>query len=376
MGWVLKFPCKLDGVVDQLTEILHEMENDLKKWKKTVEERREEYYSLNYYTTQQLLQLRKELGPFKNPDHKLPMKQEVIALLQCLSQEINQRMVKTHLRDIFSVDEEMEVTTHNSTQDVLATANELNDDLNISYSSDNQPSVSAKCDMLDIVMKATSSGPHPQLNESDLTDEQMVILNNLKATFNFSRKLILLAFEKCAKSDLEEAVLKWCYDHEQDFDFSDSDGESEANLDEYSDEDEYLPSENEEEDMAINEINTQQSFEPFVESEPEAVVHKKPMPKVTIREHIPVDENHPIVKELLRAGFPLEQCKDAVERYPDNTKKAMDYLDLLEEDSEEHNELFPKHHEVVIEESGMALEGEQTYSRQFSGGSDSSPVRG
>ena len=367
MGWVLKFPCRLDGVVDQLTENFQEMEKDLEDWKKTVAEKREEYYSLNYYTTQQLLHLRKELGSFKNTDHKLPMKQEVIALLQCLSQEITQEIVETQL---CGVDDKIEVTTDYPTQETIG----LNNKLNISHNSgvsDNQPSVSAKCDMMDVIMKTTTSGPHPQLNESDLTDKEMATLINLKASYGFSRKLILLAFERCAKSDLEEAVLKWCSEHEEDFDFSDSDGENEANLDEYSDEDEYLPSENEEEDMAIN---TQQSFESFIESEQEAIVHKKSMPKLTIREHIPVDENHPIVKELLRAGFPLEQCKDAVERYPDNTRKAMDYLDCLEDDLEEVSELFPRSIHHKLEDSGMVLEGEETYNRQFSGGSDSSPV--
>ena len=372
MGWVLKFPCRFDGVVDQLTEIFQKMEKDLEEWKKTIAEKREEYYPLNYYTTQQLLQLRNELGLFKDANHKLSLKSEVMALLQCLSQEITQEMVEDQL---CSVDDEMEVTTDYSTQETIG----LDDDLNIAHSSDvsdNQASASAKCDMLDVVMKATSSVPHPQLNENDLTDKQMATLVNLKTSYGFSSNLILVAFERCAKSDLEETVLKWCSEHQDDFNFFDNDRESETRGDESSDEDEYFLSDDIEEDASMDEINTQQSFEPFIESEPEVVMHKKSIPKVTIREHIPVDENHPIVKELLRAGFPLEQCKDAVERYPNNTRKAMDYLDLLEEDSEEHNELFPRsiHHSVVLEDSGMAEDREEWYSRQFSGGSDSSPV--
>ena len=375
MGWVLKFPCKLDGVVDHLTKIFQEMEKDLEDWKKTVAEKREEYYSLNYYTTQQLLHLRKELGSFKNHDHKLPMKQEVIALLQCLSQEITQEMVEVQL---CGVDEEMEVTTGYPTEDTLSKGTGLDNDLNISHSSGGSDNQSSATGMLDVVMKAASSGPHPQLNENDLTDKQMAILVNLKTSYGFSRNLILLAFERCAKSDLEETVLEWCSEHQDDFDFFDNDRGSETRGDESSDEDEYLPSDDKEEDAKMDEINTQQSFESFVESVQEAVVHKKSIPKVIIREHIPVDENHPIVKELLRAGFPLEQCKDAVERYPDNTKKAMDYLDLLEEDSEEHNELFPRNicHSFVLEDSEMAEDREEWYSRQFSGGSDSLPVRG
>ena len=69
-------------------------------------------------------------------------------------------------------------------------------------------------------------------------------------------------------------------------------------------------------------------------------VEQKLMPsKIAIGEQMSINKYHPFVKDLLDAGYPLEQCVAAVKRHPDNIHKAMEYISLLE-DSEEDEEVI------------------------------------
>ena len=69
-------------------------------------------------------------------------------------------------------------------------------------------------------------------------------------------------------------------------------------------------------------------------------VEQKLMPsKIAIGEEMSINKYHPFVKDLLDAGYPLEQCVTAVKRHPDNIHKAMEYISLLE-DSEEDEEVI------------------------------------
>ena len=396
IGWTVHFPCNVDGVVEKLQCQASEMEKDLEDWKAELSGHRDQFYELNYFTTPQLLSLREELGQFKtSPNSTKPVKSEVMSLLQCLSREITSNLVKDEVQVVCAILQEQELaestfdrqtTSHSSNrQEAIIPVNLTTQ--NMSHNifrpvteiytetlSDNKIS-SMTSGVLEHIMETekVSSGPQPRLNEDDLTDKQKATLANLKESCGFSKKLILLAFERSAKPDIEEAIEAWCNEHEENFNFSDSDVESEAKTDPYSipSDDEQLHSEDEKED--VNEIY----FEPLIKfehsQEPAAEIQEKPILRFTIRERIPIDENHPVVKELMEAGFSLEECKTAAEHYPDNTQKAMEYI---MEDSEELSELFPRStsHDFIVEDRGMALE-EERYNRQTSGVSEGSPVK-
>ena len=392
----MHFPCNVDGVVEKLQCQASEMEKDLEDWKAELSSHRDQFYELNYFTTPQLLSLREELGQFKtSPNSTKPVKSEVMSLLQCLSREITSNLVKDEVQVVCAILQEQELaesafdkqTTSYSSyrQEVVVPANLTTQNMSHNIftpvteiytetTSDNKIS-SMTSGVLEHIMKTekVSSGPQPRLNEDELTDKQKATLANLKESCGFSRKLILLAFERCAKPDLEEAIEAWCNEHQDNFNFSDSDVDSETKTDPYSipSDDEQLHSEDEKED--VNEINFEQLVKIERSHEPAAEIQEKPVFKFTIKERTPIDENHPVVKELMQAGFSLEECKTAAERYPDNTQKAMEYI---MEDSEELSELFPRSisHDFVAKDRGMALE-EERYNRQQSGGSDGSPVR-
>ena len=73
---------------DRLQQQTKEMEEELRIWEDEVQKARKEYYELNYYTTMQLLTLRKELGKLKTSGqpHVNP---HVLTLLQSISTEIS-----------------------------------------------------------------------------------------------------------------------------------------------------------------------------------------------------------------------------------------------------------------------------------------------
>lgn len=73
---------------DRLQQQAKEMEEELRIWEDEVQKARKEYYELNYYTTMQLLTLRKELGKLKTSgqSHVNP---HVLTLLQSISTEIS-----------------------------------------------------------------------------------------------------------------------------------------------------------------------------------------------------------------------------------------------------------------------------------------------
>lgn len=54
----------------------------------------------------------------------------------------------------------------------------------------------------------------------------------------------------------------------------------------------------------------------------------------------PVDEDHAVVKELVSAGYPVDQSIDAVEKF-DTLESAMEYLDQQVLDEDDERDLIP-----------------------------------
>ena len=402
------FPCSIDNVVQVLKYQASEMEKDLEDWKNELSHNRDQFYELNYFTNSQQLSLREELGYFKSsPISTKPVNLEVMSLLQCLSREITSDLVKEEVQVVSAIVQEQELaltafdkqtissrrqealipvnlTTQNMSHNIFTPVTEINNET----LSDNKIS-SMTSGVLEHIMETekVSSGPQPRLNEDDLTDKQKATLANLKESCGFSKKLILLAFERSAKPDIEEAIEAWCNENVENFNFSDSDVDSEAKTDPYSipsdDEQLQMESEDKNEDVVII-LSSEDEADimaidgsnviDLIGHKPSTKLYQKPaMFKLTAKEQIPIDENHPVVKELMETGFSLEECKTAAERYPDNTQKAMEYI---MEDSEKLSELFPRSisHDFIVEDRGMALE-EERYDRQQSGVSEGSPVK-
>ena len=76
----IRFNC-FNIEVKQLKEELQKMEEDLREWQQDIGHNRRKYYHLNYYTSEQLLLLRKELGKL-NEDSTAELNVQVLYLLQ------------------------------------------------------------------------------------------------------------------------------------------------------------------------------------------------------------------------------------------------------------------------------------------------------
>ena len=412
----------MDGIVKLLQDQANKMESDLKQWKHELSEHRDQFYELNYFTTPQLLSLREELGQFKGSDISAkPVKQEVMTLLQCISRQLSSDSIKNEVQTVNGKLAEQFLQKQNSrgkpsqsySSDYEPPARLPSDNSNtLSVGMDyNMPTPAAElytetienrvasipAGKLVAEILQTSSGPQPTLTDEDLTDKQKAIIANLREMYGFQRKLILLAFERCAQPDIEESVMNWCNDYNEKFQFSDSDAGSDAATELYDyNEDEEMQSEKE--DMETNEaghdevITLNQSPTPYdpvnysaLEERPvrplltTAPPHSsssqyfsphslvsRSVPKVKIIDREPISEDHPIVSALIDSGFSPEESFAAAEQYPDNLDRAM--ASLMEGPSESGELFAPAMYDdsVTIERQGSNEE----YGRQISADSD------
>ena len=372
MGWMLSFSCSILDVVALLNDQASEMENDLENWMKEVEDKRSQFYELNYFTTPQLLSLCEELGQCKSVvDQHKPIKSEVMTLLQSISRELTASDVKEQVQIVrailqsFSEQQLLNGPNKPKQSPSIPLPPQSNASTNLTTQTmeytdiHHQRSERYNDDVRNCEMKSkeiTSNVPEPQLKYEELTVKQKAIIANLKEENGFRRKLIMLAFERCAKADIPEEVEEWCLDHMADFVYPDSEADSDAMTEPYfshSDDDDIPSEEEEEESIKMDEDTLIEP--PQMEIEPE--VHKKSA-KVRITKWIAVDENHPDVIELHNTGFDLDLCIEAVTHYPDDISRAVGYVN----DRSDQGKLF----KTSLTAHGMGLkESTAVYSKEL-----------
>ena len=324
MGWQMKFQCNTHNIVDELQNMASKMEKDLTKWKDEVKDMRKDFYQLNYFTTQQLLQLRKELGRFKNPDVHVSVNPQVMALLQCISHDITSDTVIEQVHIATAILKEQSMAEKQYSQErVIPVATGIIDLTSPDISNTTEPSISSKISL-------ATSGPQPTLREDKFTDKQRSIMNNLKESAGFHHKLVMFAFERCTKPDIEEEIEQWCNEHQDEFDLAASDTDVSKSEDSdivYIGDDFERP------------YLQRQAEEMHVSSEVNPEVQHK-MPRVEIVECRAIDKNHEVVKDLLLAGYELEECMEAASLYPHDSEQAMLYLEQSNADGEAHEGMF------------------------------------
>ena len=415
----------MDDIVNLLQVRASRMEKDLEDWKRELSLHRDQFYELNYFTTPQLLSLREELGQFKGSEISAkPVKQEVMTLLQCISRQLSSDSVKNEVQIVNGLLAEQQFLqeqfshgkpSQSYSSDYEPPARLPSDDSNtLSVGIDHNTSTPAaelytetienrvaSIPAVKLVAEIlqTSSGPQPKLTDEDLTDRQKLIIDNLKEMCGYSRKLVLLAFESCAKPDIEEAVMIWCNDNQDNFNFTDSDAESDVSTDLYEyNEDEELPPEEdiETDDTRFDELIAFHGAPPppLAASVPYSALEEQPVrpleawtttpslphsssrhsssrpvsrpaSKVKVIDREPISEDHPIVSALIDSGFSPEESFAAAEQYPDNLERAM--ASLMEGPSESGELFAPAAYDSVTIGRQDSIE---EYGRQISADSD------
>ena len=223
-------------LVDTLKHIAKEMECGLEDWKKKVEGSRKGHYELNYYTTLQLLGLRKELALIRSKSGK-QCSPEVLALLQSISPNLTFEDVHDAVMPLQESSSSTELIPKYSP---TVTMEELSDgaknlgqfsstsvsptkDQNGQYTSDqNSPATiplssesynSMPCEAADEHMLTRPAA----LKEEDLKAQQKDIFTDLVGYQGYSKELVLKALEiSPSEADIYD-IQHWCDENQNKF---------------------------------------------------------------------------------------------------------------------------------------------------------------
>ena len=271
--------------MNKLTNVRKKMTKDLEDWQKMVNETRQKYYCLSYYTTQQLLLLQKELCYIVKPSD---VQAGILSLLQSLSENITAEQVVSLIQQVNDDSNEDEDEFDGQNRQAAS----LQNDCHIKE-------ISSKEHITDELTILPSITPSESEQTCNLTPRQHGILENLTKEYSFQRKLILLAFEKAPNPDIEESVEHWCLDNESSF-------QIEQKIDATAIE-----------QPVLNDHDRSHSIE------------QQAYP--TSGQTTLVNQNHPVVQNVVPVLFEHSSqiSLEAAEKHPDDTQEALDLDDDL-----------------------------------------------
>lgn len=164
------------------------MENALDKWKKSVEKCRKEYPHLNYYISQQLLDLQQELGQLHKHPNSLPSHKLKQLLLSVTPEPLHSKIV-TALNNAKKAISRNQMTA--STGIKIATTHSAT------------------------APKAASS--IVAVDPSTFDDEQKEIYKTLTREDDFKVSVVLAAFYELGEDAEEDDLRDWCTNNEHKF---------------------------------------------------------------------------------------------------------------------------------------------------------------
>ena len=160
-----------------LQDYIRDLDRKLVAWKQSVNNARGKYYELNYFTTIQLLQLRKELGMLTQPNATHIVKPNVLMLLKSISPQVDSRVVV----------DSMQVLTQPEPMD---------------YEGE-----------VDAITTATAILLLPTLMYEDLTEHQQETYARI-VDLGYSESHVLRAFEECGEEATIYNIEQWCDSNE------------------------------------------------------------------------------------------------------------------------------------------------------------------
>ena len=197
----MKCSCTKDHV-SELQDQAQLMEQELHKWKQHVNETRERFYAMNYYTTTQLLYLQKELGTLKCSDFTSSLNHQALLLLQSICYEMTANEAQEVIIHSLKGCKEVCSVRINDTPSILCSAL-ANDASQLKTENPECNTVSAKDRTLSSRIAA-------------LTTTQKVLYDNLSEGHHYNPDLILKGLEACEVPDIYE-LSNWCNEHINDF---------------------------------------------------------------------------------------------------------------------------------------------------------------
>lgn len=164
---------------------ISKLEKTLQDWKKSVQTHRKKYPQLNFYTSQQILDLQKEFGKLKADSTAQPSCKLMLLLLSVTAYPSQDKIIRA-IRFVLS-----------------KTVSEPD------HSTATIKSITINKPLATLTSKVAAL---PKV--SDLNEDERKIYDKLTKEEEYSPVLVMKAFEACSKPADEDDLMLWCMDNE------------------------------------------------------------------------------------------------------------------------------------------------------------------
>ena len=212
MNWSQEYHCSKDqvageSVAKELDEESSFMEKCYKNWKKKVSDARKEYRELNFFTTQQLMTLRKEIATVCHSNDLAMNNIQVLTLLESVRPSLTSEQLKSAIERVFKDTELLENLrgtaellsfTHVPSDDEIVTRKSMFDNNN--YLGSSSSTATSMCQV------QTASVKKPKPKETSKIQSFL----NAAADDGYSEQIALAALASLGVDAEEDDLLLWC----------------------------------------------------------------------------------------------------------------------------------------------------------------------
>ena len=212
MNWSQEYHCSKDQVADEsiakeLEEESSFMEKCFRNWKKKVSDARKEYRELNFFTTQQLMTLRKEIASVCHSNDLAMSSIQVLTLLESVRPSLTSEQLKSAIERAFKDTELLENLrgtaellsfTHVPSDDEIVTRKSMFDNNN--YLGSSSSTATSMCQ----VQTASVKKPKPKKTS------KIQSFLNAAADDGYSEQIALAALASLGVDAEEDDLLLWC----------------------------------------------------------------------------------------------------------------------------------------------------------------------
>ena len=212
MNWSQEYHCSKDQVAgESITKELDEessfMETCYKNWKKKVSDARKEYRELNFFTTQQLMTLRKEIATVCHSNDLAMNNIQVLTLLESVRPSLTSEQLKSAIERAFKDAElrenrrgtvELSSFTHVPSEDEIVTRKSMFDNNN--HASTSFSTATSTCRVQTISVKK------PKPKETSKIQSFL----NAAADDGYSEQIALAALASLGVDAEKDDLLLWC----------------------------------------------------------------------------------------------------------------------------------------------------------------------
>ena len=290
------------------------MEKELSDTLDLINKQRHHFHALNYFTTQQLLQIRHELGSIKQ-NKAADVTPQLLSLLTSFSLQISASDVKDIVEQICTLFSEQEAIDRKE-------ENEMSEVLSPTVSEDKVATEDTYDKTHQLVDDEHVEKDHKSLDEliQDLAEDEeelFVQLQDLGYSKIVCYKAVQYAFsstDNASNDDMLDVAMNWCFDNYNQFDQNDDNVTS-------LDDNNKLDAVSSNEEMICDESKPSDAEETVLEGT--------------------ISISHPIVQELLKLGFTPELSLKGAKLYNGNLEQAAEWcLNAETESSETEQPLF------------------------------------